>query len=427
MSTPTLRLPARLAQRGPAAALRPAAVPLGGVCVLLVVVVVFQRFVVPGTTVSVALPAAYLVVATMAIRGHVIADTARTVLYAVAVAACMLVGLIAMAWTHVQLSISSLSLLVLLYLPCCLRVSSALRTRFPDFLGFFQRIMVLAAVVCIGQWAAQMLGWQFEDLLGWVPPQLRVAEMDFNLSYPIYPGSSIFKSNGIVFLEPSFCSQFLALAIIVEVLLGGRPWRLVLFAGALLSTFSGTGLMLLAFGFTVLAARRGGRWAVRAGTAVLVAVVAVAFTPAASGLADRYTETSAQGSSGHSRFVAPYEQVAAAVFADLPTLLVGRGAGSITRDTEFFNPRGVAANYPAAPKLLGEYGLPAALLFLAFLTHLLLVRVPSRTLGLAALLLYFVLSSALLQPVIVYAAWLFSGFFAGPPAPVVRTLSRAAE
>lgn len=406
--------------------------PMGWLYLLVVTVTVFQRFVVPGTVVSIALPVAFGVVIALGIGGHVVADASRTVLYAVAAAGCCVASLLASMWGGLELSISSLALLLVVYLPCCARVRPELRQRFPELLTFFQRLMVVAAVACVGQWAAQAVGWQFEDLLKPLPPGLLVATTDYNLSNPIYYGSSIFKSNGIVFLEASFASQFLALAIIIEILLGRSRWRLILFGAALLTTVSGTGLVLLAFGLLVLAGRRGGRWATRAGAAVLVAVVVVSATPAGALLADRSTETSQNGSSGNARFVAPYEQVVAALSADTPALLVGRGAGAVSNDEAFFNPLGIEANYPAVPKLLGEYGLPATLLFLAFLLALFLARVPSPTLGLMACMLLFVLSGALLQPQTVYLVWLLTGLFGlpmargAPPRPKLRSVCPAA-
>jgi hypothetical protein len=393
--------------------------PVGWLYLLVVVLIVFQRFVVPGTVVSIALPVAFLVVGMLCIRGHIVADRTSTVLYAAAVGACCTASLVA-SWTGLKLSLSSLALLAVIYVPCCFRLSPGLRRRFPDVLALFQSLMLIAAAVCVGQWVAQMAGWQFEDLLGGLPPQMLASTTEFNLSYPLYYGSSIYKSNGVVFLEPSFASQFLAIAIIVHIVIGGPRWRLVLLGAGLLATFSGTGIMLLAAGLAVLLVRRGTRWAARAAIGVVVAVVVVAVTPAGSLLAARTDETSSTGSSANARFVAPYEQVFAAVSTDLPALLVGRGAGSVTRDVEFFNPLGVYANYPTAPKLLGEYGLPATIIFLVFLLRLFLRRVPSITLGLTACMLYFVLSAALLQPPIIYTAWLLTGLFAtGPTAHAV--------
>ncbi|MGH3565065.1 MAG: hypothetical protein ACRDRH_03340 [Pseudonocardia sp.] len=385
--------------------------------------IVFQRFVVPGTVVSIVLPLTFLVLGSLALRGHVVADASRTVLYLAAMAACSVASLLATTWGGLAMSLNSLALLAVIYLPCCTRVSAPLRRRFPEVLEFFQRVMIVAAVACIAQWVAQMAGWQFEDLLDFVPPQMLWSSADFNLSYPLYYGSPIYKSNGVVFLEASFASQFLALAIIIQVLLGGSRWRLVIFGAGLLTTFSGTGIVLLAGGLLVLGMRRGGRWAIRVAAAVVVVVVAVSATPAGELLADRSTETSAGGSSGNARFVAPYEQVFLASYTDASALLVGRGAGSVTRDIEFFNPLGVPANYPVLPKIIGEYGLLASLILLMFLLTLFLGRVPSITLGLMTCLLVFVLSGALLQPPIVYLGWLLTGIFAAPrPAEVERRL-----
>jgi hypothetical protein len=277
--------------------------------------------------------------------------------------------------------------------------------------------MVLAAVVCLLQWAAQLSGWQFTDLMRpWASPVL-VAEDAYNYSYPIYYGSAIHKSNGIVFLEASFASQFLALAIIVQILLGGGRWRLVLFGAALVSTLSGTGILLLAGGLAILALRRGGRWATRATVAVVVAILVVSFTPAGNLLADRADEPTIQGSSGNGRLVAPFVNVANALARDQSALLYGRGGGSIMRDTGFFNPYGIQADYTAFAKLVGEYGLPAALIFLVFVLTVFLMRTPSPTLGFAACMLFFVLSGSLLQPPIVVLCWTMTGLFAaGPPA-----------
>ena len=299
----------------------------------------------------------------------------------------------------------------------------------PEVLELFQKLMVAAAVACVLQWAAQVAGWQFQDLLGFLPENMLASSKQFNLSYPLYYGSSIFKANGVVFLEASFASQFLALAIIVQLLLRGRLWRIALFGAALLATLSGTGLLLLAGGLMVLAIRRGGRWASRAIVGVVIAVAAISLSPVGDLIATRSTESSEEGSSGNVRFVAPYENVVSAVRSDPFVLTFGRGAGSIDRDADFFSPLGIDANYPALPKMLGEYGLPTTLIFFAFVFRVFLRRVPSITLSCASILLFLVLSSALLQAPIVYLCWLLTGMFSAEPqdrpSPMIGTGARA--
>ncbi len=391
---------------------------------LIVVVTVFQRFVLPGTVISVSLPAAFLVTGVLVLRGLVVADLRRTAWYSAAVAACFVATFLATTLWGLTVSLSSLLLLAVLYIPCCTRVQESLRGCFPAVLDFFQRLMVPLAAVCIGQWVAQMVGWEFTDLLSFVPANLMFTVAEYNLSYPLYYGSSIYKSNGIVFNEPSFASQFLALAIIVQILRGGGRWRIALFGAALLTTMAGTGLILLAVGIAAIAVQRGGRWAARAGAVLAVTLALVSVTPVGELLGDRGGETAQSGSSGHIRFVAPYEQVWTALSADVPATAVGRGAGSVSRDGEFFNPYGVEVNYPVVPKLVGEYGLPAALLFIGFLLVVLMVGAASRTLGLLAVTIHFVLSGALLQPQTVYLCWIITGLFAASGGAVVRRAAR---
>lgn len=396
---------------------------LVGVQILILTVVLLQRLVVPVPTleVSVALPVALLVTTVLVLSGQAVADVRSTVLYCLAVGACVLANTISTTVHGLGGSFTSTELLAALYLPFCFRLGPQLRRRFPEALNFFQKVMILAATTCLLQLLAQLAGWQFTDLMrAALPANLLVDEVAYNYSYEIYYGSSIFKSNGIVFLEPSFASQFLALAIIVQILLGGGRLRLLLFGAALVTTLSGTGLLLLAAGLALLAVRRGGLWATRACVAVAAAILVVSFTPAGNLLVDRANEPTTEGSSGNTRLVAPYLNVVNAVAKDHTALLVGRGGGSIERDAGFFNPYGILADYTALPKLVGEYGLPAALIFLVFVLTVFLVRTPSPTLGFAACLLFFVLSGSLLQPPIVVLCWTLTGLFAAGPASIVR-------
>lgn len=394
-------------------------VPLASIYLLIITITAFQRFVIPGTVVSVALPVAFLVLVGLAAQRQLRADVSRVGLYLAAVAACLLSSLAVSAGSGTEPSVTSLLLLLVLYVPLCFRTSGQLRDRFPTVLEFFQKVMIVAAFGCLLQWALQVAGLPlpyqedlFEELL---PPGLIFTD-EYNTTDPIIYGSSIFKSNGFVFLEPSFASQFLALAIIIQLMLGGRRWRLALFGAALLSTVSGTGLLLLAIGMVVLAIRRGGRWTARAVAATILVAATVSLTPVGELLAVRSGETTEAGSSGNARFVAPYSNVANAIGSDQAAFAVGRGAGSVDIDTAYFNPKGLLVNYPVLPKFVGEYGVPAALIFLAFMLTVLLRNTPSPTLGVMSIMIYFVLSGSLLQPQTVYLVWLLTGLFAAARA-----------
>lgn len=388
-------------------------VSLASIYLLIVTVVVLQRVVIPGTVVSVAVPVVFLTLIGLAVRGQLVADVFRTGLYLAAVAACLLANLIVISRASLSASLSSLLFLAVIYVPLCFRTSAAVRAQFPRVLAFFQTLMVLAAAACLLQWAVQFAGLPYEDpFTAYLPPNLLYGGKTYLNTYPIYYGSPILKANGLVFLEASFASQFMALAIIIQILMGDRRWRLALFGAALLTTVSGTGIVLLGLGIAVLAVRRGGRWTARTLVALSAVVVLISLTPVGELLGDRSGESAQTGSSGNARFVAPYQLVVDAIGNDTQTLLVGRGAGSVEDKVEiYFNPEGILVNYPALPKLVGEYGLPAGLLFFAFVLVVLLRNVPSSTLGVVSAVSLFVLSGALLQPQTVYLCWMLTGLF----------------
>ena len=87
-------------------------------------------------------------------------------------------------------------------------------------------------------------------------------------------GSHEYRANGVFLLEPSFFSQVLAVGIVAELCTFGRLSRLALFGLALIVSYSGTGLIVLAvclplclIGRTLVAsitpAVNTGMWAIR--------------------------------------------------------------------------------------------------------------------------------------------------------------------
>jgi hypothetical protein len=105
---------------------------------------------------------------------------------------------------------------------------------------------------------AQVFGlWAYEDYLKTFVPAQFLAQ-GYNTSFPMEYGSSIVKANAFVFLEPSFLSQFLALALVVGVIVRVRSWQLLVLALGMASTLSGTGILLLVVGWASSScARRG--------------------------------------------------------------------------------------------------------------------------------------------------------------------------
>ena len=388
-----------------------------GLRLMVVAVVVLQRFAVPGLPTALCMPIVLGIVVYLVSERVLVEDNLRTGLYLLAVGACCGAALVSIIYFRDEWSLNSLLLLLLLYAPFCYRLRREFRSLYRPLLEFYNRIMVAAACVALGQWLAQVLGWTYKDPLAVLPRPLLL--QTYNTFSPVHYGSSLMKTNAVVFLEPSFCSQFLAVAVIAQLVLGGRRWRLPLYAAALLTTVSGTGILLVGLGLVVLAVRRGVPWAISMAVVLLLMGMALSFTPLGQLLMARSAEPTDPNSSGNARFVAPYQQVTSGLAQDTATLLFGRGPGQSSPQTSgirYFNPEEIEANYPVIPKLGAEYGLIAAVVFTVFAVVAMTKGTPSPTMSAVMLLFYFSLSGSLLQPGTVYMTYLFTSIFAAGPA-----------
>jgi hypothetical protein len=378
-------------------------------------VVVLQRFAVPGIGTALCLPVVLAVVGYLGLGGALVEDARRTRLYLLAVGACCAAALLSALLFASEWSLKSLALLVVLYVPFCLRLRQEHGHLYRPLLEFFNTIMVVVAFVAVAQWLAQLAGWAYRDLLDVVPDAFLV--QGYNTTYPVQYGLPLMKANAVVFLEPSFCSQFLAVALVVQLLLGGHRWRLPLYAAGLLATVAGTGIVVLGVGLAVLAVRRGPAWTVRVLLLLLLLGAVALSTLPGQVLVGRVSERTEQDSSAQARFVAPYVLVAEGLARDTATLLVGRGPGVVSQSAgaRYFNVERIDANYPVIPKLAAEYGIIAAMLFVGFMVVALTSGTPSATVSAMMLAVYFVLSGSLLQPHTVLTVWVFTSLFATWP------------
>jgi hypothetical protein len=232
------------------------------------------------------------------------------------------------------------------------------------------------------------------------------------------------KSNGVVLLEPSFCSQFLALAAIVELERDGTKWwRIAIYLAGIIPTIAGTGLMLLAFGLIVITLRRSALWALGMLLGTIAVTVIVAVTPAGKLFADRASESREAGSSLSLRFIEPYQRAFDDLGATEHGPFVGRGPGHVERVAEEYEERtDNSLAFPAVPKLISEYGLVAAVAFVWFTLLAFWSRAPSAAIAAAVLFFHLTLSGSLLQPPTVYICLLISSIFAAavPFRPIAR-------
>lgn len=377
-------------------------------------VVVLQRFAVPfgGAPVAVSLLIVLAMFAFLLLSGALVEDRVRAGLYLVGTSLCLVSATAGFIYGSGVASFTSILLLVILYAPFCYVLRPALLDLYPRILEFFCKLMVFGAVLAVGQFVAQSAGWEYSDLLARaVPPQFLF--QDYNTSYTIQFGSDTWKSNGVFFLEPSFCSQFLALALIAQLVQGGKRWRIPLYAAGLLATVSGTGLLLLGFGLTVLAWRRGALWSIGLLLTTIAATVAVASSPAGKIFAERAAEARDRDSSVSLRFTDPYVRAFGNLGREPEAPIIGHGPGFVEEEARVYQEwTDLALAFPPIPKLATEYGIAAAILFSAFMIAAFASRTPSATLSAGLLFMHLTLSGSLLQPQTVYLALVLASLFA---------------
>lgn len=202
--------------------------------VIMVAVTVPRRFAVPGTGEIVGVDFALgLIVTVFGLgRGILRTEPRRLVLYAVMIGG-LLVTLLVKSSPY---SLSSFLMLAVLCLPfiAMFRVRVAEYRQGPNDL---QRLMALLAVAGLLQMAVQFVAkpeWMF-PLDMFLPEQLFISQ--FNLRIPITDSLPYLKGNGLVFLEPSHFSQFLAFSILIEPAYFRRFPRLALLGLAYLTSF----------------------------------------------------------------------------------------------------------------------------------------------------------------------------------------------
>jgi hypothetical protein len=367
---------------------------------LVVCTVVCSRLALPlgAKQVPLVMPVAiaHLVAILVFTRGRIAGPRALATLGALAVV------LFETVLVHRHTSALSLLYLVAIYAPLVV-TTTADRAALEAVWRGFVRLAGVAAVLGLVQTGSQLVaGGYFPDPVRFLPEQLQLG--GYQTTYAAMEGVlPLLKANGMLFVEPSAFSQFLALALLGELWWFRRPVLLGLLAAGLVVSFSGTGLMMLAAGLLF-----GGRVRVilLAGALGLFAAGILFLTGYGSAFTSRLGELQRPGTSGFERFVAPYVAMGESWRDSGTAVLWGYGAGRVEDlDTEY------AANYSPIPKVFLEYGLVGLLGFAAVWLAMFAGRaVPSAIIG-AMLVMYFVAAGSLLQPYTVFALWgLTAGF-----------------
>jgi len=311
---------------------------------------------------SIAIPVLVAASCLGAATGRLIVDTHRLLAYT---------ALLALLWGfqlgHDGLySVPSMLLLSALHLPYVFQLKRA-----PDpkaVLGWFQGVALLIAGLGLLQYTAQfVLGPELAfPIENYFPEAFRVSA--FNMQGYVEYGSAVYRTNGVVMLEPSFFSQLIAIAIVIELVTRRRLWAGVVLAAALAVAYAGTGIALLVICLLFMAVAQA-RWrllgSLAAAGALLVASAGLLEqVPYVGALLSRATEFSAEGSSGFARFVGGFYLFDQYLWGDPVRALTGFGAGSFQAYAE-------RARYPASGmavfKMVFEFGLVGAAGYFMFL------------------------------------------------------------
>src|SRR5271156_381607 len=167
-------------------------------------------------------------------------DPARLTLYV------MLIGILGLIQSlqPETFSIPSMLLLAGLHLPYVFAVPRG--GEGDRIVQFFLGVVTLLALLGIAQYALQfVVGSHFLfPIENFVPSSFIVQH--YNAQAALSYGSQVYRPNGVFMLEPSFFSQVLAVAIVAELCTLARAGRLAVFGFALLVSYSGTGMLVLA-------------------------------------------------------------------------------------------------------------------------------------------------------------------------------------
>lgn len=362
--------------------------------VTLLSCIFLQRFAIPVGTVQIAVSFAisYAAFAYLLLSGSMAINPILAVTYLGVAAALTLVALT----SDDTLSLSSYIYLLSIYALYLFRLKHKAGA-YERTLDLYQNAMMVCAVLGLAQFAGQFaVGWEMVfpiDL--YVSPTFLMEK--FNVIIPLTYSSSIMKANGVVFLEPSFFSQFLALSLVIELLHRKRARRLALILAGMIVSYSGTGLSLAVLFSAWILLRQGNFRLVMLACATLIILVIGGEAFNLSIFFDRIGEFGSRESSGFARFISPFYLISDFLISSPKNFLFGLGPGSILAGVSLAASYDYLAHDATWIKLLFEYGAIGSLLLLGYMALALFAGARDRILAGAILYLFLFLGGYLLN------------------------------
>ena len=376
-----------------------------GMVIIIAGIIFVQRLGIPAGSdgfIPICLLTSLLGLVIMGLGGALTVSRWRTELWAVTVVAVMISTL--SQWHY--WSALSLWFLVVVYTPLLLVVEGIDDEAFKTYLEPFQWLMIPVAMLAVYQFATVDSFDPFERFGSWVIT-------GYNTHPPLSYGSSLLRSNGYVLLEPSFLSQYCAVAILMELTFYHKRWSIPLYAAGMFASAGGTGLVVLLI-FVVAYAWRFDKIPHLAIICILGVVTLWMFSDNAvvQNMLGRTSEFTEPGSSAYGRFVAPFIQVGDQLL-DVPGWTTGLGPGAGNGDRLIlagWSPDEVG-NLMAPLKMLIEYGLIGAVPFTIFITRAFFDRSRSAVVSFAMFVCYTFMSTSLQHPPAVYLSYVISMMF----------------
>ncbi|TFV73716.1 hypothetical protein E4K64_21155 [Bradyrhizobium frederickii] len=301
---------------------------------------------------------------------------------------------------------SSLSLLFVLYAPFCLsiqprsgieQVGKAIQAKF---------ILVACIIAVIADVQLVLINLfrgttYFSNIALVLPEAIRGAG---NYAF-VREGGGIIKANGFFLRESSTLSVMTAIALMLEFFSRRRRLVLCILIAGLLASVSGSGLLIVLFGFLLPTSVRQLPLFVLGLVFVFVVLIYGSEIPVLNLWLDRTSEFETPGSSGYARFVAPFQMLERNLDDGASTWL-GAGAGTYLRTVAVLQLK-YEINDPTWAKLIYEYGVVGFLFF----SMIFILRLYSSSLQravCAALFYAWMSAGSVLKPDFVFMTWILT-------------------
>ncbi|MDE0879241.1 MAG: hypothetical protein OSB00_11355, partial [Sphingomonas bacterium] len=324
------------------------------VLITLVLSIVFMKFAphMLGTSIQLALPFTFALISYLLFRRLGYISVTKFLLYIGFVCLASLVSMLAGG----KAELPSFLFVCVIYLMYVVEIKIS-QLAYLKYLNWITYLGMIAAFMVAIQWACQFLGFGMPSLEIIMPKSIIM----FNYVYiqPLEWGAKYMKPNGIIFLEASYISQFMALVCIIEACFFQRLKFLAIFAVTLLVSFGGTGMLLLVLCAPVIL------FYLRLKLLPILIISAPICGVAAyqiglfENVQDRLGEFNQEGTSGNMRFTQQFIVVKKVLLGPPKDAFFGQGSGTM--------PQGLHIMYTPVSKVMFEYGIFVYVLFYFFL------------------------------------------------------------